>query len=258
MISSGTLPATADVRQSDEQQGLGTTASGNESPKRYTLGAGVATMPPFLGSDDLEAEPAPLVDVQFGRFFARTGEGIGFNAVRNDIFTAGLTLNWMQGYDESDAPLGINEVDDALGARLFASARFKGAMVTLAGTRAVTETERGLLINAAFSYPFRPSNRLSITPSVGATWANEDYLVSYFGVDALESVASGLNSYLPSGSGFRDVSLRVGIGYRITDKISAVGSVGVVHLLDKAADSPMVERQTHPVGLLGLTYTFGR
>ena len=257
MISGATTPAAAQVEPL-EQPDLGTTEPKKESVRSWTLGAGAAAMPRFYGSDEYAIQPAPLVDVQLGRFFARTGEGIGFSVIKNDRFAAGVSLNWIQGYDSNDAPAGINEVDDALGARVFLSARFKGAVAMLAGTRAVTEADRGLLMSVSLAYPLHPTARLSITPSLAAAWGNEDYLDSYFGIDSLESAASGLDAYRPGGGGFRDLSLRVSVGYRITNKISAVGSVGVTHLLDKAADSPIVEHATQPIGLVGLTYTFGR
>jgi outer membrane protein len=258
MISGASMTAPAGVEPPGEQQDLGTTEPRKERSKRFTLGAGAAAMPQFYGSDDYKTDPALLVDVQVGRFFAKTGEGIGFNVIKNDTFAAGVTLNWIQGYDADEVPAGINEVDDALGARLFASARVRGMVATLAGTQAVTESDRGLLINANLAYSLRPTQRLTIMPSLGATWADEDYLISYFGIDSFEAAASGLGAYQPIGSGFRDVSFRVAVNYQISKKLSIVGAAGVMHLLDKAADSPLVERQTNPIGLLGLTYTFGQ
>ena len=258
LISSASTPAIAQVAQPDQQDVSAVTSNKQQSASRWTLGAGVAEMPRFYGSEDYQTQPAPLIDVQLGRFFARTGEGIGFNVLTGNRFTAGVSLNWIQGYDADDVPIGINEVDDALGARVFVSARLKGAIATLAATQAVTESDRGMLVNASFAYPIRATSRLMISPSLGATWGNEKYLNGYFGVDAPESAASGFNFYSPRGNGFRDVSLRVGVAYRITDKVTAVGSFGVTHLLDKAADSPLVERTTQPIGLVGLTYSFGR
>jgi len=220
-----------------------------------TLGAGVAAMPVFQGSDEYEARLAPLVDVQKGRFFARVGEGIGFNVIETPDFKTGVSVNWMQGYDSSDAPEGIGEVKDALGARVFVSARFRGTVTTLAATQAVTESERGLLVNASLAYPCQATRRLTIIPSLGVTWANEKYMTGYFGVNTSQAAASGFSQYQPS-AGLKDISFRINARYGITDKVSLLGSVGVTHLLDTAADSPFVEEPTQPVALIGLTYTF--
>lgn len=230
-------------------------AKAQENKDHWTLGAGVAMVPKFQGSDDYKARPVPLVDVKYGRFFAKTSNGIGVNIVETSTFTAGASVDWMEGYDADDVPAGIREVDDALGARIFVSARFDGLVATLAATQAVTESDRGLLIDAGLAYPIHATGRLTITPSLGTTWANEKYMNGYFGIDAAEAAASGLNRYEPT-NGFKDVSFRIGARYRITDSVSAVGSLGVTHLLGEAADSPLVEEKTQPTALLGLTYTF--
>lgn len=253
-----TLPAKADpesdVAPPDELR-LGTTALEQEGSNHWTLGAGVAAVPEFQGSEDYRLQPLPLIDVQYGRFFARVGDGIGVNIIETPTVTAGASVNWMQGYDRDDVPEGIDDADSALGASLFVSARFEGAVARLVATQAVTETDRGLVVEAGLAYPLRTTERLTITPSLGTTWANKKYMNSYFGVDPSEAAASGLGLYEPA-SGFKDVSLRVSAGYRITDNISAIGAVGVTHLLDEAADSPFVEERTQPFALIGLTYTF--
>jgi len=238
-----------------DEIGRVTTPPDPKGSNHFTLGAGVAATPHFQGSDGYQGEPVPLVDAQFGRFFARSGEGIGLDAIETQTFRAGLAVNWMQGYDDDDAPRGLDEVKDALGARLFASVRFKGTVTTVAATKAITESERGLLLNASLARPVPLTSRLTIVPSIGTTWADEDYMVSYFGVDPAEAAVSGFSPYRP-GSGFKDASFRLAASYRITNKTSIVAFAGVTHLLGDAADSPFIERKTQPLGLVGLTYSF--
>ena len=221
----------------------------------WTLGTGVAATPRFQGSDEYKVQPLPLIDVKYGRFFAKVGDGIGVNVIETSTFTAGVSVNWMQGYDDDDVPEGIHGVDTALGGRLFGSARFKGVVATLAATQAITEKERGLLINAGLAYPISVTERLKITPSLGTSWANGKYMNSYFGVDSSEAAASGLAQYEPT-SGFKDISFRVNASYRVTGSISAAGSIGLTHLLGKAGDSPLVKQRTQPLALMGITYTF--
>ncbi|WP_207484986.1 MipA/OmpV family protein [Arenibaculum pallidiluteum] len=230
-------------------------ADSEPDPDHVTLGAGAGVTPRFEGSDEYRIQPLPLFDVQWGRFFARTADGIGVDILRTSSLTLGASVTWMQGYDGDDVPEGIGGVDDALGARIFVSARHWGAVATLSATQAVTEDDRGLIAGLSFAYPVEATERLSITPGIGTTWASAKYARSYFGVSPGEAAASGLERYDPS-SGFKDVTFRIGVSYRVTDDISLRGSVGIVHLLDVAADSPLVEQQTHPIALMGLTYTF--
>ncbi|MCF8481066.1 MAG: MipA/OmpV family protein [Rhodospirillum sp.] len=220
-----------------------------------TLGAGVAAVPLYQGSDEYTAQPLPLVDVTYGPFFAKVGEGIGLNVIDTPMVTAGASVTWMQGYDEDDTPAGIDGLDSAMGARLFVTGRYKGAVATLAATQAVTDTDRGLLVDAKLAYPIHPIERLTIIPSLGATWADERYMDGYFGVNGSEAAASGLGRYEPS-AGFKDIDFRLGASYRVTDSIGLIGMVGVTQLVGEAADSPLVEQRTLPFALVGLTYTF--
>jgi outer membrane protein len=253
-----TAPAMAGTGVADsapDDANLGATTPERRDTDHWTLGAGAAVAPRFQGADKYELQPVPLIDVKYGRFFAKVGEGIGVNVIETPAFTAGASVNWMKGYDEDDVPTGVHGVDSALGARLFASARFQGVVATLAATQAVTERDRGLVVNAGLAYPITVTERLRVTPALGVSWANGKYMDSYFGIDSSESASSGLSRYEPS-SGIKDVSLRINAGYRLTDSISAVGSVGFTHLLGEAGKSPLVKKRTQPLGLVGLTYTF--
>lgn len=248
-------PAKAEPARDARPLNGATATSDKKGSDHWTIGVGVGAVPLFQGSKKYEAQPLPLIDVQYGRFFAKTGQGIGVNLIETPSLTAGASVNWVQGYDGEDVAKGINDVDDAFGARLFVSARLKGVITTLAATQAVSDTDRGLLINANVSYPVHATKKLAIIPSIGVSWGNQKYMDGYFGVNSSESAASGLSYYEPT-NGFKDVSFRITAKYRITDSISAMGSVGVTHLLGKAADSPIVEQQTQPLALVGLTYTF--
>ncbi|WP_211109659.1 MipA/OmpV family protein [Azospirillum oleiclasticum] len=240
---------------SSDRLDVGADVSEQKGQNRWIFGAGVAMAPRYQGSDRYEAQPLPLIDVRVGRFFAKVGDGIGVTVIETPTFTAGVSVNWLQGYDADDVPDGVQGVDSALGARVFVSARLKGFVATLAATQAVTDTDRGLLINAGVAYPIRATERLTITPSLGATWGSRTYMDGYFGIDTSEATASGLPRYRPS-SGLKDLSFRVAANYRITDSISLAASIGVTQLLDRAADSPIVEKKTQPIGLVGLTYSF--
>ena len=241
--------------------GLSALAMGNvvaaEEPatSRWVLGLGAAARPHFEGSEGHRVSPAPLIDVQKGRFFARTGEGIGLQFISTPRFTAGLGVNWMQGYDKDDAPRGIGELDDALGGRLFVSTQLGRVRATLAATQALTKNERGMLVNARVSYPLQLTDKLTLVPSLSTNWANDKYMVSYFGVDTVRASTSGLPLFQPS-AGFKDVSGRVAANYQLTPHWGLAGAVGVSTLLGDASDSPFIERDSYVSGLLGFTYTF--
>jgi MipA family protein len=226
-----------------------------EDDDHYTLGLGAALGPEFLGSDEMEVSPVPLVDIKYGRLFAKVGDGIGVNVLEIENVTAGIAVDWMGGYDDDDVPNGIEEVDGALGARLFVATELYGVNAGLSVTQAVTDTDRGLIVDASLGYPIHITDRFTVSPGISTSWANGKYMDGYFGINASEAAASGLAYYKPS-SGFRDVSAKISANYRVTDHISTIGMIGVTQLVGDAADSPLVEEETSLKLMLGVAYTF--
>ena len=219
------------------------------------IGLGAASMPAYKGSDERKTKAVPLVDVQQGRFFAKTDAGIGMKFYENPLFTIGASVNWMKGYDEEDAPAGIGEVKDALGGRVFLTTRLGGAVATFSVTQALTEKERGMQLDARVSYPWRATERLSVVPSLAVSAGNAKYMNSYFGVSTERSVRSGLATYTLKG-GVKEVTFGVMANYKLTDRWAMTGGLVASQLLGDAADSPIVKRKSNATGLLGLSYTF--
>lgn len=225
------------------------------TPDHLTLGLGVAARPQYQGADDYDATFVPLINAKLGRFFIRNGDGIGMNVITGNHFTAGAALKLMRGYDSDDVPAGIDELDREVGARLFIKSNLNGAIGTLSATQAISDSDRGLLLEANLQYPMAISHRLVLTPGIGTTWASEDYMGSYFGISSHEAAASGLDRYSPD-SGFKDIYARLRARYRLTERVNVLGSVGLTHLVGEAADSPLVEQDTQLVSFVGLAYTF--
>lgn len=219
------------------------------------LGLGAAIAPRYEGADEYRLQPFPVVDAQYGRFFARSGDGLGLNIWQSAQLTIGAGVNMMEGYSKSDVPAGIGKLSNALGARIFLSTSAWGAIFTVSATQAISKSERGLIANARVSYPYSISERFKVIPSVSLNWANAKYMDSYFGINAQQAARSGLPEYRPS-AGFKDVSLRLGFSYDLTKTWSITGAAGVSRLMGNAADSPLVRRKSQAVGALGVAYRF--
>ncbi|WP_103035655.1 MipA/OmpV family protein [Castellaniella caeni] len=235
--------------------GLVSLSGAAQADDRVTLGVGVSAMPRYEGADEYKGRTIPIVNAQIGRFYARTEDGIGFNFVQTQNFTLSAGANMMWGYGGDDVPPGIGGLSDAIGARLGLSTNLGGFVFGVAATQAVTHRDRGLLINTRVSYPYALSDRVRVTPSVGANWANEKYMDSYFGINGTQSRRSGLAQYHPD-SGVKDVSARVSLSYAASERFSLTSLVGTSRLVGEAADSPMVRQKTQFQTLLGGSYTF--
>lgn len=224
-----------------------------QAQDRVVLGVGVAATPAYQGSDDMRVLPLPAIDIREGWFFANLRNGIGVMPVSTENLDIGASAVFVQGYRRKDVPTGIDRLKDGIGARLFTNVRANGFTLTLGATKVVSGGTKGFEADASISYPIVVSSRLTLTPTIGTTWADRKYNDGYFGITSAESAASGLAQF--SGrTGFKDVSGLMTASYRLTDRITLSATGGVTALIGKVKDSPLVERRTAPTGILTLTY----
>jgi outer membrane protein len=200
--------------------------------------------------------PLPAIDVRWGPFFANFGDGIGINVIDTEFVTAGASVTFMPGYRRKDAPDGIGKLSVGAGGRVFVNLKAVGFVASLGATKGFAGGTRGVIADASLSYPVSVSPRLLLVPTIGTSWADKKHNDRYFGVDAAQSLASGLPQFQP-GNGFKEASATLTAQYRLTDRISLGVSGGVTTLLGKVQDSPIVFHKTQPLGFLSLSYRFG-
>ena len=76
---------------------------------------------------------------------------------------------------------------------------------------------------------------------VDSTYATEDYMEEFFGVDAGGSAASGLDTYDPDAS-FKDIGLDAALTWKFSQSWSVAGLARYVRLIgDADEDSPVVD-----------------
>lgn len=234
---------------------MGIGLSGTAAQGRATAGIGVAAIPAYQGSDSYRILPFPLLDVQVGQIFATVSNGIGVYVIDMPGLQLGGSVTFVRGYRKSDMPEGIDNLSDALGGRMFAAVTLGGVRATLGATRSIGGGTRGTVVDAQLAYPFQASPRITLIPTLGTSWANDKHMDRYFGIGPDEAAASGLPAYRTSG-GFKDISAGVTANYRLASGLNLTGSANLTHLLDKAADSPLVEHRSQPIGFVGLSYSF--
>jgi outer membrane protein len=220
------------------------------------IGLGAAYTPAYQGADKYRTLPIPVLDLQWGRLFANLENGVGVNVIDNDRVTAGASITVVPGYRAKDAPEGIGKLKLGAGGRAYVSLKARGVVATLGATKGVSGGNKGLVADTTLSYPIGVSSRLTLIPSIRATWADKDYTDRYFGVSAAQSLASGLPEFRP-GSGLKDASALLSVNYRLTDRLNLSASAGATTLLGKAKDSPIVFHKTQPLGFVSLSYRFG-
>lgn len=227
------------------------------SRDHVVIGVGAGYAPAYQGAEDYRVMPVPAIDIAWGPFFANLRNGIGVNAIDTDHVTIGASVTAMPGYRSKDAPQGIGKLSFGAGARGFMSLKAAGFVATIGATKGFAGNTKGVIADVSLSRPVFVSSRFMLVPSVGATWADGKHNDRYFGVDAVQSGASGLPQFRP-GSGFKDASATLTVQYRLTDRVSLGATGGVTTLLGKVQDSPIVAHKTQPLGFLSVSYRFGQ
>lgn len=235
---------------------LATKASAQErAPNRAVVGGAVIYAPAYQGGEDYRVLPFPVIDLKYGRFFVSSRRGIGANLVDGDTVDVGAGVTFVPGYRRRDAPVGIGRVSGGAGARISADVKAGMVMASLGATKVLSGDLDGALVDATLAMPFRPTDRLTIIPSVGTTWADAAYTRSYFGVSAAQATASGLPAYRPGG-GIKDVSASLTASYRLNDQVSLSATGSVSKLTGDARKSPIVVDPTQPAAVLSVSYRF--
>ena len=108
------------------------------------------------------------------------------------------------------------------------------------------------------TYMLMPMDNLLVFVGPTVTWADDDYMQSYFGVTAAQARTSGYRAY-SAGGGIKDVGVSMFVVSQISDHWVMSGLVGYSRLMEDAADSPLVAQQgdrDQYIGGLFFSYQF--
>lgn len=108
---------------------------------------------------------------------------------------------------------------------------------------------------ARLTYIAKYSNdKLTVYPSAGLEWHDEDFNDYYYGISDKESAKTGLATYNPGSSVNPYIS--VSGTYDFNDQWAGFASQTIDYLSDKQYDSPMVDSRVDSRTTVGLLYKF--
>lgn len=100
----------------------------------------------------------------------------------------------------------------------------------------------GLSGELTAAYQARLTKRLNMNFGVGTTWANQDYMDHYYGVDSTRARSTGLSEY-QADAGFQNAAMQMSACYQLTDMWSMGAKVGYLRYLGDAANSPLLNTE---------------
>ena len=229
----------------------------NEREIALSLGIIGGVSPDYEGSSDYEFSFGPNIGFSWRDRIFYKGKSLGVNAIREKNLKAGPILSWGSGRDEDDNDRldGLGDVDSSIEAGGFVSYRMKPMRFRMEIRQDIISGHEGALVelSAGTSLPF---TKPLVFVALGTTWASDDYMESFFGVDEGQSAASGLKRY-SADSGIKDISLGVTAGHMITKRWRLGGKVEYKRLMGDAADSPIVDDKDQFIAGITLSYHIG-
>lgn len=231
------------------------------------IGLGVATVPTYEGSPNRRTLAGPDLTltyrspdwgtVEFGQ------RGLVWNAVEAGRFRFALVAQFDPGRKAKDTSTlnptpgdkrlaGMGDVQASTEAGLGIG---YGPVMVVARQSLSERGAKGAQVDMTVEHAWSLSDRLGLRFAVGATWANRDYMQTYFGVTAAQAQASSFSVYTPK-SGCRKVDVSIGAEYALASNLKLQANVGFSRLGDSAAASPIVGRRNGTSAALGVAYEF--
>lgn len=222
---------------------------------KVTVGAGAVYLPEYEGSDKLEFKPLPIFSAQFGENVHVDVTGVTLDLIQWEGFRLAAKGGYDLGRQEDDSDylrgLGDIEAGGIVGGIVsYETGPFEVYAAldkTIGGSDGLTGT-----FGAKASHRYE---RFIFSADLSATWADDKYMETYFGITSAQSSSSGLPQY-DAKAGIKRVDVKASVTYMLTDNWLVTGAAGAGFLMGDAKDSPIVKDDVQPFAMLGLGYRF--
>lgn len=223
---------------------------------KVVVGGGAAFKPKYEGSDEYEVSPVPFVSAEFFDMVTIDPTGIDVKVYETDPIQLDVKVGYDTGRDEDDSDnlRGMGDVD--FGVTVGGKVTYEIGPVDLfvALDKTISGSD-GLLVEAGAAVKAPISEHLILGAEASATFADENYMDSYFGVTAAQSSRSGHREYNP-GAGIKSAGLTASATYLINASWAIRVQQSVDILLGDAADSPIVQEKLQSSSMLVVGYRF--
>ena len=238
--------------------------SSNGFALQHTLGVGVGVTPDYQGSEDYQAIPMLMLSGSYdsGRSFSLTGTKLKVDLLPSRNYSIGPVVNYNMGRSDVDNSQvdAMKDIDGTLEAGVLGGISYNNWTFGLELLKDILDEHRGMKVQASAGYRWKVTEKLSIMPGISFTYADEDYMQTFFGVNNSNRGGSTLPNY-SAGSGLKDAGAKILANYILLGKWGLTTILSYTVLLNDAKDSPLVDGQGDDkqifFGLMA-TYSWGQ
>ena len=209
------------------------------------LGGFALLSPDYEGSDDVQVQGFPFLDVSWrNRFFVNFQQGLGVNIIRNKNLTFGTSIGYYGSREEDDneALTGLGDVGKGIDGRLFVFVPVGPISLTSMYRRDLSGNHDGSVFSVGTLYFKSISPKLRVNLQGRLNFASENFMNTYFDINISQASRSSMNAY-DADAGIKDISAFNILIYSLTRHWNVVSFLGFSRLLGDAANSPIVKEK---------------
>lgn len=217
---------------------------GYEESSSITIGYGVFSSPKYEGGNDYTIRLAPFFNFKYKNLTVNPISGLKVNLLDKKTWEAGIGLGGSFGrYPKQNSYLyDLGNIKWTLETKIFA--KYKTRLYSISSEIAndiLQKGHKGYYLKTSLGTGFPVFNLTTfVRPSLSITFADANYLNSFFGVKENQSLSSGFSKYSIK-NGIKDVSINLLLIYRLNDKVSLNGTFNYKKLMGNVAKSPIVQ-----------------
>jgi outer membrane protein len=209
-----------------------------------SVGAGLGLAPEWEGSEDYVAVPIPYVNVAWSNHMSINwlGNKAKVNLIPSPIWRGGLIGEYIakRGDVDNSAVDDLEDVDSSMMLGGFLGFEYNNWSASVEAMQDVADGNDGSIVRLNGGYRIPIDQTFSVFLGVFTTWADDDYMQSYFEIDAVDAAASGLQTF-DADAGFKDFGLNLSASYKPWEHLGFMGLASYKRLLGDAEDSPVVD-----------------
>ncbi len=209
------------------------------------LGVAAISTPEYQGSAKNRKLIVPVVDYQWSNgWFAGGSNGLGYNFSADPQFNYGVRVTGDIGRKEKRTKLlrGLGDIDARPEVGAFFT--FNSSTNTFFGSSVrygAGNDRKGLLFDLSAGFTESWNQNLRAGASLGASYANDNYMQSFFGINSAQAARSSHKVYTPT-AGLRNTYVSAFVSYMVDQRTSLSLIVTSDRLAGDAKASPLSEK----------------
>ena len=220
----------------------------------YSIGGGIGVKPDYEGSSDYEFVPLPAGSARFsnGMYIQLLGLNLRANVIPSNMWRLGPVYNYRQERSdvENNRVDDMKNISDANELGIFGGFEWNNWFVFLDILGDMGNAYNGWYATLKGGYNYVISKAWMLSMGAHTTYADDDYMQTYFGVSAADSARSGLKRY-NADSGMKDVGIDLGLNWNFASSWDLRGIASISQLIGDADDSSPVVNEGSETQFMG-------